>query len=140
MLRVLRTVIAVVIGYAVMVILITLVQETWLGGVSYRESPRSVLAMAGFFTFLSAAIGGGAVGTWLSGSAKLVAGFVMAGLTDAGRPSEHHARSRVINCRRSPESVPSMTLTASTRPIRRMADCQHIASSSCRRRGATSPR
>ncbi len=79
MLRVLRTVIAVVVGYAVMVILITLVQETWLGGVSYRESPRSVLAMAGFFTFLSAAIGG-AVGTWLSGSAKLVAGFVMAGL------------------------------------------------------------
>ncbi len=77
--RVLRSVLAIVLGYVVMGVLITLVQETWFGGVGYQESSRSELALAGFFTFLSAAIGG-AVGTRLSGSAKLVAGFVMAGL------------------------------------------------------------
>jgi hypothetical protein len=56
--RVLRTAIAIVVGYAVMVILITLVQEAWFGGVDYYESSRDELAVAGFFTFLSAVAGG----------------------------------------------------------------------------------
>ena len=73
----LRTILAIVVGYAVMVILITLVQETWLGGVSYRESPRSVLAMAGFFTFLSAGIGG-LVAAWIGGRQYLAHGLAVA--------------------------------------------------------------
>ncbi len=75
--RVLRTILAIVVGYAVMVILITLVQETWLGGVSYRESPRSVLALAGFFTFLSAGIGG-LVAAWIGGRQYLAHGLAVA--------------------------------------------------------------
>jgi hypothetical protein len=41
-----------------MVILITLVQETWLGGVSFGESSFGVLTLAGAFTFLAAVVGG----------------------------------------------------------------------------------
>ena len=53
-----RSVLAVVVGYAAMVVLITLVQEAWFGGVSFQASSIGVLAIAGIFTFLSAVIGG----------------------------------------------------------------------------------
>lgn len=53
----LRTAAAVVTGYAVMVVLITLVQETWFGGVGWGTTPLGILAVAGFFTAISAAVG-----------------------------------------------------------------------------------
>jgi hypothetical protein len=53
-----RSVVAVLCGYAVLVLLATLVQEFWLGGVSYRNSSLSTLALAGVFTPLSAVIAG----------------------------------------------------------------------------------
>lgn len=53
----LRVVAGVVCGYAVMVVLITLVQETWFGGVGWNKSPFGVLAAAGFFTSVAAGVG-----------------------------------------------------------------------------------
>lgn len=58
MLKVIRGILAVVAGYAVMVVLITLVQVTWLGGVTFGESSLRVLLLAGVGTFLAAMIGG----------------------------------------------------------------------------------
>jgi len=40
-----------------MVGLITLVQEAWFGGVAWGKTPLGVLAIAGFFTCVAAAIG-----------------------------------------------------------------------------------
>ena len=57
-LSLLRGILAVVAGYLVLVVLITLVQEVWFGGVSFYKSSLTVLIVAGFFTFLSAAAGG----------------------------------------------------------------------------------
>lgn len=54
----LRIVAGVVLGYAVMVLLITAVQEGWFGGVAWGKSPPAELAIAGLFTALSAAVGG----------------------------------------------------------------------------------
>jgi hypothetical protein len=45
-------------GYVVVALASTLVQEVWLGGVSYRNSDRSVLILAGAFTPLCAFLGG----------------------------------------------------------------------------------
>lgn len=75
--RPLRTALAIVAGYAVMVILLTLVQEAWLGGVGYHESPRGELALAGFFSFLSAAAGG-FVAAWIGGRQYLAHGLAVA--------------------------------------------------------------
>lgn len=58
MLKVIRGILAVVAGYAVMVVLITLVQENWLGGVAFGRSSLRVLLLAGAGTFLAAMIGG----------------------------------------------------------------------------------
>lgn len=44
-------------GHVFMVVLITLVQEAWLGGVGWYESSLDVLALAGFLTALSGAVG-----------------------------------------------------------------------------------
>ena len=43
-------VIALICGYAVLAALSTLVQETWLHGVSYKRSTLNVLLLAGLFT------------------------------------------------------------------------------------------
>jgi hypothetical protein len=59
-----------------MVILITLVQEKWFGGVSYHKSSRPVLFVAGLLTFVSAVMGG-LVAAWISGNYFLVPGIVM---------------------------------------------------------------
>ena len=56
--KLLRTFAGVVCGYGVLVVLITLVQETWFGGVGWGKTPRGALAIAGFFTFVAAAVGG----------------------------------------------------------------------------------
>ena len=55
--KLLRTVAGVVCGYALMVGLITFVQEGWFGGVGWGKTPFGVLATGGFFTCVAAAIG-----------------------------------------------------------------------------------
>jgi hypothetical protein len=50
------------IGYPLMGLLITVVQEWIFGGVGYHESSAVVLLVAGFGTFLSAVAGG-----WVAG-------------------------------------------------------------------------
>lgn len=75
---ILRGVFGVVAGYAVMVVLITLVQETWFGGVDFYESSKVELGVAGLFTCLSAVVGG-AVGTAVAGvTTRLVAWILSA--------------------------------------------------------------
>lgn len=49
---------ATVVGYITMALLITVVQEWILGGVSYNKSSITVLAVAGIGTFMSAVVGG----------------------------------------------------------------------------------
>jgi len=51
LLNLLRSILAVVVGYLVMAALITLVQEVWFGGVGFYKSSLVVLMVAGFFTF-----------------------------------------------------------------------------------------
>ncbi|MGH9867678.1 MAG: hypothetical protein ACREAA_05880 [Candidatus Polarisedimenticolia bacterium] len=58
MLKIVRAAVGIVVGYALMVVLITLVQEGWFGGVQYGRSSWGVLLAAGALTALSAAIGG----------------------------------------------------------------------------------
>jgi len=53
-----RSVAAVVIGYAVLVLLSTLAQEGWLGGVSYHGSSLQTLILASVFTPMAAVIAG----------------------------------------------------------------------------------
>ena len=48
----------VIAGYVTLALASTVVQEVWLGGVSYRSSARSVLILAGVFTPLCAFLGG----------------------------------------------------------------------------------
>lgn len=71
-----RSVAAVVVGYVLMGALITLVQETWFGGVSYTKSSTGVLVTAGFFTFLAAVVGGYAAG-WIAGRRPMLHGLAM---------------------------------------------------------------
>lgn len=56
--RAIRTVGGVVGGYATMVLLITLVQEGWFGGVGWHVSSAGVLLVAGLLTCIAAGIGG----------------------------------------------------------------------------------
>jgi hypothetical protein len=53
----LRTIAGVVLGYGSMVVLITLVQETWFGGVARGETPFATLLAAGLLTCVAALIG-----------------------------------------------------------------------------------
>jgi hypothetical protein len=53
-----RGTLAVICGYVVLVLLATLVQEFWLGGVSFRNSSNTTLVLAGVFTPLSAVVAG----------------------------------------------------------------------------------
>jgi hypothetical protein len=57
MMKIIRTIFGIVIGYAIMVVLITLVQETWFGGVSPGRSSVAVLSAAGVLTAVAAVIG-----------------------------------------------------------------------------------
>ena len=76
--RFLRTLIGVVIGYALMGGLITLVQETWFGGVSWHETPFGELSVAGFFTCVGSAIGA-VVATAVAANGRIPA-LIMSGL------------------------------------------------------------
>ena len=72
----LRILVGVVLGYAVMVLLITAVQEGWFGGVVWGKTQPSELAVAGLFTALSAATGGIAA-TAIARKSGRKAGIVM---------------------------------------------------------------
>jgi hypothetical protein len=76
--RILRTAAGVVLGYAFMVVLITLVQETWFGGVSLNKSSIGVLVAAGLLTSLAAAVGS-VTATSIARPFGRIAAIVMAG-------------------------------------------------------------
>ena len=59
----LRSAAAVAAGYLLLVLLSTLVQEAWLGGVSYRDSSLKTLILAGVFTPVAGLIAGYATAT-----------------------------------------------------------------------------
>jgi hypothetical protein len=67
--RVGRTVLAVVLGYLTLILLTTLVQETLLGGVSYHHSTTAILIVAGLLTPLASVVAGfvtaAIAGRWL---------------------------------------------------------------------------
>jgi|SRR5688572_10161931 hypothetical protein len=73
---VLRTVAGVIFGYWLLAMLITLVFERGLGGVSYSKSSLGVLVLAGFCGFASAVLGGAAA-VWISGIRSWIPALVM---------------------------------------------------------------
>jgi hypothetical protein len=68
-----------VAGYVALALASTLVQEVWLGGVSYRQSERSVLILAGVFTPLCAFVGG-LVGALVAARARWLAAAILSAL------------------------------------------------------------
>jgi hypothetical protein len=66
-------------GYVTLALTSTLVQEVWLGGVSYRESERLVLVLAGIFTPLCA-FAGGLVSALVAGRSRWLAAAILCGL------------------------------------------------------------
>jgi hypothetical protein len=60
---ILRSAAAVAAGYILLVLLSTLVQEVWLGGVSYRDSNLATLILAGIFTPIAGVVAGFATAT-----------------------------------------------------------------------------
>ena len=73
---VLRTILGVVVGYALMAILITLVQEAWFGGVAWGETPIGTLLLAGLLTCVAALVGG-VVATLVARPAGRIAAVIM---------------------------------------------------------------
>ncbi len=49
---------AVVVGYATLALLSTVIQEAWLGGVSYQQSSNRILTLAALFTPVAGLIAG----------------------------------------------------------------------------------
>jgi hypothetical protein len=76
---VIRGVLGAVVGYVTLALASTLVQEIWLGGVSYRNSERSVLILAGVFTPLCAFLGG-LVSALVASRARWLAAGILSGL------------------------------------------------------------
>ena len=74
-----RAILAAAAGYVVIALLSTLVQEIWLGGVSYQHSSKRVLVLAGIFTPLTA-VAGGLTSAWLSPRAPLLSCLALCGL------------------------------------------------------------
>jgi hypothetical protein len=68
-----------VAGYITLALASTLVQEVWLGGVSYPLSERPVLILAGVFTPLCA-FAGGLVSARVAGRARWLAAAILSGL------------------------------------------------------------
>ena len=66
-------------GYVTLALTSTLVQEVWLGGVSYQDSARLVLVLAGVFTPLCA-FAGGLVGALVAGRSRWHAAAILCGL------------------------------------------------------------
>jgi hypothetical protein len=79
MIKALRTCLGIIIGYLVMVVLLFLVQDFWFGGVSFGESPWSVLLIAGVLSF-GAAVVGGIVATGIAGLKSRATGLIMSGV------------------------------------------------------------
>ena len=77
--RAVRTVLGVVLGYVLMGILITLVQEVWFHGVQLGKSSSGVLITVGALTSLAAAFGG-VLGTAIARPTGRIAAIVMSGL------------------------------------------------------------
>lgn len=77
--RAARSVAGVLAGYAAMGGLITLVQETWLGGIGYHKSGAGVLALGGALTVLCA-VAGGALAAWIAGRRPFRHAAAMCGL------------------------------------------------------------
>jgi hypothetical protein len=75
---VIRGVVGAIVGYVTLALTSTLVQEVWLGGVSYRSSERSVLILAGVFTPLCAFLGG-LVSALIATRARWLAAGVLSG-------------------------------------------------------------
>ena len=73
---ILLTIFAVIAGYALMVGLITLVQEVWFGGVGWGTTPFGKLAVAGLFTMLAAFVGA-AVATAIRHGQSFVPAIIM---------------------------------------------------------------
>jgi hypothetical protein len=73
------TLLATIAGYVTIALTSTLVQEVWLGGVSYQQSTRTVLILAGLFTPLCALLGG-FVSALIAGSARWWAAAMLAAL------------------------------------------------------------
>jgi uncharacterized membrane protein YeaQ/YmgE (transglycosylase-associated protein family) len=67
-----------VAAYVTLALASTLVQELWLGGVSYQRSAPSVLILAGVFTPLCAFVAG-IVGSLIAGRARWLATTVLCG-------------------------------------------------------------
>ena len=74
--QILRYIGAVMVGYLIMLILITLVQETWLGGISWNGSSYSIIFVAELFTLISTIIAGIAA-TLISGKGSLIPVSIM---------------------------------------------------------------
>src|SRR5512134_3634210 len=70
-LRALRSVAAVLAGYAVIVAGTTLAFESLLGGIGYYESSRTVLAIASVAAFV-VGFSGGFVSAWVGGRPRLL--------------------------------------------------------------------
>lgn len=77
--KTLRIVVGVVAGYALMVALITLVQEVWLGGIAWNKTPPGILMIGGLLTCVAGAIGAAAA-TAIAKPSGLVAARIMAGV------------------------------------------------------------
>jgi hypothetical protein len=75
----LRSLLGAIAGYVTLALTSTLVQEVWLGGVSYRDSERLVLALAGVVTPLCA-FAGGLAGALLAGRSRWLAAAILCGL------------------------------------------------------------
>ena len=80
--RVLRSLAAIMVGYFLMVVLITLVQVSWFGWVSLQRSSLGVLLVAGGLTFVAAALGGFVAGV-IAGKNPLAHGLIMSGVVVA---------------------------------------------------------
>lgn len=97
-LTVVQSVLSVLAGYALMVALITVVQEGIFGGVSYTGTPLPELGIAGLLTVLCAVAGGATTALLAPGKrlahASLIAilvgiettGFAVSGGTGSGDP------------------------------------------------------
>ena len=77
--RLLRGLLGTIAGYTTLALTSTLVQEVWLGGVSYRDSGPLVLLLAGLFTPLCA-FAGGLVGALIAGQSRWLAAAALCGL------------------------------------------------------------
>lgn len=73
--KIVRIILSVILGYLIMVALITVVQEGIFGGVSYYDSSLLVLGIAGAGTVLSGTIGA-YIASWVANNARVPSGIM----------------------------------------------------------------